>query len=174
MKKITLLIVLLTLGSLALFAQPPGVMDGQQFRRGMRNFQQGQPMYGQRGMGNDWDNEHFQGMFEELELTDTQHVQISELRDTHRKWSIQHNADVKTLQIDKDAALRDNDFTKAKKITKQIFEKKSTAAIKRLELRESIWNILTKEQQEKCNTMKHQRPQHKMRHQLKTPARHGA
>jgi LTXXQ motif family protein len=93
-------------------------------------------------------------MAEELELTSTQVETIHELQMENKKFMIRAKADIDILMLDKKAALKDKDFVEAKKITERIFQKKQQMALKRIDIQEDRWNILTEEQKLKAEELK--------------------
>ena len=100
------------------------------------------------------DGDHFGMMLKELDLTDAQQDKISGFMSAHKKEMIELKADIDIKLVDKHDAMKDHNFSKLKKITADVFEIKETMAIKKIEHHESIWNILTTEQQEKAEEMK--------------------
>ena len=100
------------------------------------------------------DGDHFAMMLKELDLTDAQQDRISGLMSAHKKEMIELKADIDIKLVDKHDAMKDHDFAKLKKITSSVFEVKETMATKKIENHESIWNILTSEQQDKAEEMK--------------------
>lgn len=168
MKKISLLLAVLLLGSIALTAQRSFDCDGPRGEGQQRMHQRGERGdHGDRGqqMGKNRQGMPLAGILNELELTDAQKDQIEALGLQDQKWNIQNRADVETLKIDKREALRKKDFNKAKKLTNQISDKRNGAAIKRIELHENIWNLLTKEQQIAAEECMKQQPKRQMRNQ---------
>jgi Spy/CpxP family protein refolding chaperone len=87
-------------------------------------------------------------MKDELKLTDKQKDDIEKLRVNHRKEVIVIQSEIKTRNIDKMQALENADFAKAKTISKEIFDRQSQIAQKRIELHENIYKLLTAEQKE--------------------------
>ncbi len=106
--------------------------------------------------------DHFGMMLKELDLTEVQQEKIAGFMSAHKKEMIQLKADIDVKLVDKRTMMKDHDFAKIKKITSQIFDLKESIALKKIENHESIWNILTPEQQEKADEMKkegHQKKQ---------------
>jgi Spy/CpxP family protein refolding chaperone len=110
-----------------------------------------------QGMG-----EGFGFMLGELELTDAQMEEIENLQMQHHKDMIQFKAEIDIMQVDKQAAMRDHDFGKVKKLTGKIFDLKKNQAVKQVEHQEAVWNVLTPEQQAKADQLKKDRPHFKM------------
>ncbi len=88
-------------------------------------------------------------IFDELELTDKQQTNIDEIRTENRKQMIKFDSEIKILRIDKNEAMRNNDFAEAKKINEKISKLRLKKNNARVTEKEAIWNELTKEQQEK-------------------------
>ncbi len=88
-------------------------------------------------------------IFDELELTDKQQTNIDEIRTENRKQMIKLDSEIKILRIDKNEAMRNNDFAEAKKINEKISKLRLKKNNARVTEKEAIWNELTKEQQEK-------------------------
>ena len=88
-------------------------------------------------------------IFDELELTDKQQTNIDEIRTENRKQMIKLDSEIKILRIDKNEAMRNNDFAEAKKLNEKISKLRLKKNNARVTEKEAIWNELTKEQQEK-------------------------
>jgi protein CpxP len=173
MKKINLVLALLLLGSIALTAQRHFNCDDPDQNGRQAMHQRGER--GERGEHGQQMGKHRQGMplagiLSEVELTDAQKDQIHALQQKHQKWNIQNRADVETLQIDKREALKNKNFSLAKKLTNQISEKRNDAAIKRIELHEDVWNLLTKEQQDAAEDCMKKQPKRQMRNREDAPS----
>jgi len=98
--------------------------------------------------GNQQDQMCKMEMKDELKLTDKQKDDIEKLRVNHRKEVIVIQSEIKTRNIDKMQALENADFAKAKSLTKEIFDRQSVIAQKRIELHENIYKLLTAEQKD--------------------------
>lgn len=92
-------------------------------------------------------------MAEALELTDAQKEKIETLTFEHKKEMIASRAELKTLELEKQEAMKDDDFAAAKKLNIKIFDKKAEIANARLELKENIMKELTPEQQEQAKEL---------------------
>ena len=103
----------------------------------------------------------FDRIHEELDLTEKQIETMEEMRLTHQKEMIGMHADIDILMVDKRFAIKNHDFDKTKKITAKIFDLKKSQAIKKIEQHETMWNLLTPEQQEKAKELMKDRPRHK-------------
>lgn len=99
-------------------------------------------------------------MAEELELTDSQQEYLRDLQLENKKFMIQKKAEIDILQVDKSTALKNKDFTEAKKLTAKIFEIKQEMAMNKIELQEEQWNLLTAEQKIKAEEMKFEGKHH--------------
>jgi Spy/CpxP family protein refolding chaperone len=125
--------------------------DGRGMNDGQKNWNAGERPC-QRMQDNDMET-----CWEELELTDSQLEKMKEFRTAQRKEMIQLRTDIQLLNIDKRAALENRDFKTAKKLVSGIYDKKETIALKRIEHREKMWNLLTPEQQEKAKELMSER-----------------
>ncbi len=85
---------------------------------------------------------------EQLKLTPEQTSKMDKLRTEHQKEMIQLRADLKTKEIDKRQALKNEDYTAAKKIVSEIAKIEENIALKRIDQFKSMTDILTKEQKE--------------------------
>lgn len=152
MKRVSLILIGLALGTL-LLAQQPHHQKGMLMNKsgynnsnrcnemGFRNYRGKDDMCGMR-------------MIDQLDLTDAQIDKINDLRKEHQTKIVELKADVGKLQIDLKEANRNTDFKKAKSINDKIYKKKGEIAKKRIELNEKIFNQLTEGQQEKITTLK--------------------
>lgn len=114
---------------------------------GNRSHQKHEPGIGMREMHR----------FKELELSESQTELLNELILENKKSMIQKKAELEMLQLDKTVALKDKDFMAAKKITADIYAIKQEMAIKKIELHEDQWNLLTEEQKQKAEEMNFER-----------------
>ncbi len=100
----------------------------------------------------------FDRIHEELELTEKQIESMEEMRLDHQKEMIGMHAEIDILRVDEHFAMKNHDFTKSKKITIKIFDLKKSQTIKKIEHHETMWNLLTPEQQEKAKELMKDRP----------------
>ena len=103
----------------------------------------------------------FDRICEELDLTEKQIETMEAMRLTHQKEMIGMRAEIDILRVDKQSAVKNHDFTKSKKITAKMFDLKKTQALKKIEHHETMWNLLTPEQQEKAKELMKDKPGHK-------------
>ncbi|MCK4653649.1 MAG: Spy/CpxP family protein refolding chaperone [Candidatus Cloacimonetes bacterium] len=103
----------------------------------------------------------FDRIHEELDLTEKQIEKMEEMRIVHQKEMIGMHAEIDIMRIDKRSAMKKHDFDKTKKITARIFEVKKSQVIKKIEHHETMWNLLTPEQQEKAEELMKDRPMHR-------------
>lgn len=103
----------------------------------------------------------FDRIHEELELTEKQIETMEEMRLDHQKEMIGMHAEIDIMKVDKHFAMKNHDFAKIKKITARMFDLKKSQAIKKIEHHETMWNLLTEEQQEKAEELMKDRPRHK-------------
>ena len=160
MKKIILILVLVV-GIVAALSAFEGMKEHKgndtEHCQGMQQGMMNKNMDKQHGMGDGL------GMImAELELTDAQKEQIEVLQMKHKKDIIQLKADIDILQVDKYAARQDQDFKELKKLTGKIFDLKKNIAIKQVEHHESMWKVLTPEQQVKAKELKQDKSCSKM------------
>jgi len=85
----------------------------------------------------------------ELDLSEDQQDLIHDYRTDFAKKNINIMADIRVLSLEKSDMFRDKDFNKAKKKVEDIFQKKVELEKEKIDLREKIWKVLDKEQQEK-------------------------
>jgi Spy/CpxP family protein refolding chaperone len=103
----------------------------------------------------------FDRIHEELDLTDKQIETMEEMRLAHQKEMIGMHAEIEIMKVDKHFAMKNHDFAKNKKITAKMFDLKKSQAIKEIGHHETMWNLLTPEQQEKADELMKDRPRHK-------------
>lgn len=150
MKKTALILALVLVVGIVFAFHGEGREEGKaegQGHDGMRGEMHGEMMMGR--------------MMETLELTDAQKDKIETLNFEHKKQMIATRAELKTLELEKREALKDDNFAAAKKLNIKIFDKKAEIANARLELKENIMKELTPEQQEKAKEL-HKRAGRKM------------
>jgi Spy/CpxP family protein refolding chaperone len=166
MKKIIVTLVLIV-GILATLSAYDGMR--QQQGKDIDNCQKN--MNKQHGkMQNNMSKQHgiekgFYMLMEELELTENQEEQIEELKIAQKKSMIQLEAEIDLLKVDKHTAMKNHDFKELKKLTGKMFDLKKNIALKQVEFREAIWNVLTAEQQAKADEMKKEKHHFKMKNQ---------
>lgn len=84
----------------------------------------------------------------ELDLSEDQEDLIHDYFNDFAKKKINIMADIKIMELEKREMLKDKDFVKAKQKVNAIFEKKMKLEREKIDLKESIWKVLTKEQQD--------------------------
>ncbi len=117
----------------------------------------GFPSDGGRGYGPPVRNEEFPSFFEELEFTNEQLEQMESFREEFQKKNIKLHSDIEILKIDKQNALRNENYDEAKKIMNEVFEIKKELAENHLEMIEKRNEILTPEQKEIAEKMRYER-----------------
>ena len=100
------------------------------------------------------DGRMLEHMAEELELTDSQQEYLHELHLESKKLMIQKKAEIDILVLDKKTAMKDKDFTEAKKLTTKIFEIKQEMALNKIDQQEEHWNLLSEDQKLKAEEMR--------------------
>lgn len=133
MKKIITLIsliALLAMISTSLFAQKPN----QDMRHDHKQMEM--------------KNDQCSDMKDQLKLTPDQTKKMETLRAEHHKDMIKFNADLKTKEIDKRQALKNEDYATAKKLVSEIAKIEENIALKRIDQFKAMSDILTKEQRE--------------------------
>lgn len=112
------------------------------------------PMYekmerGPHKMGLKRNQEHHQlGALWNLDLTVDQKDLIHEYLNAFAKKKINITSDIKVLALEKREMLKDQNFDSAKDEVSDIYKKKAVLQKGRIDLKEQIWNVLTKEQQD--------------------------
>ncbi len=92
-------------------------------------------------------------MMQDLKLTDAQKKKLDQLRFDHQKAMNSLEAEIENLQMDIRQALKNDDFTVAKRYTQQLFDKKLAHATARLNHMEQVMQELEAEQKEIFRTM---------------------
>lgn len=92
-------------------------------------------------------------MFEYLEMTDEQIEKFHDIKVKYDKMEIDVKADQKKLGIDKRESMKDMDFSKARKVTKEMAEVRTKLQLMKIDQKEELSKILTKEQLEKFKKM---------------------
>ncbi len=95
----------------------------------------------------------FKNALKELNLTEAQKKKLDELQLNHRKAMNTINAEIRNLQLDLHKALKEEDYTTAKILNSQLYEKKRIRANNLIELREQIMKELTPEQKTKMQNL---------------------
>jgi hypothetical protein len=87
-------------------------------------------------------------LFQLLDLTDAQRENILEYSVNTKKKIVQLKADIKILQIDKNTAMKNENYKQAKKLIDKIATKRASIAKLQITQKENISNVLTDEQKE--------------------------
>ncbi|MCK4980572.1 MAG: Spy/CpxP family protein refolding chaperone [Candidatus Delongbacteria bacterium] len=157
MKKMITTLTLLTLLVVGAFAQE-AVKTDNDFKPGFRNFEGHGDFHGRKDMGRkDHRREGFERgdhrfgpqMIEYLDLTDEQVEKMHKIKIKYDKMEIDLKADQKKLRIDKNEAMKDMDFTKARNVTKAMSESRTKVQLMNIDQKEEMSKILSKEQIEK-------------------------
>lgn len=154
---VTLVLVVGVVAALAAFDGMKGE-NGWQGKKQQNRMMMNEKME-RHGMGNE-----LGFLCENLDLTDVQQAKIEELKIAHQKKMIQLHADAKILQVDENAAMKDQDFAKVKKLTSKIYDIKKNIALAKVSHQEDVWNQLTPEQQQKAKEMKIEGHRRMMQH----------
>ncbi|MDA3885969.1 MAG: Spy/CpxP family protein refolding chaperone [Candidatus Delongbacteria bacterium] len=155
MKKMITTLTLLTFLVVGAFAQTSAPAD-RSFKPGI-----GQPdcpemeRRGDHRRGNFEKGDHYFGpkLKEMLDLTDQQVEKMHKIKIKYEKNKIDLNADAKKLKIDKQEAMKDMDFDKAKKITKELSDIRTKMQIMKIDQKQEITKLLNKEQIEKMKKL---------------------
>ena len=83
---------------------------------------------------------------EQLNLSEQQINTMDNLRTNHQKDMITMNANLKTKEIEKQQALKNDDYKKAKSLNKDIAKIKQDIADKRVDMQKAMKDVLTEEQ----------------------------
>ncbi len=89
---------------------------------------------------------HHGGFMAGLNLTDSQQEEIEDIQVAHRRSTIDIHADIQKLEMDLEGALNDGDFNQAKKLSRQISNKKADLQEGRLDMQKQIHSKLNEEQ----------------------------
>ena len=108
----------------------------------------------------------FGWILQKLDLSDAQKKKIEDTQIKHQKAMIQLEADIDILKLDKQAAMMENDFAKMKKVAGNIYDLKKTAALKRIEQQEAVWNVLANEQKTKAAELRKEKPKMKQQQMM--------
>ncbi len=146
MKRLSLFFVMISL-SVACFAF--GAKDGKM--GGNRPQRQGE--FGQRAEQCDTKCQEFKKrrprMYENLDLSDAQKEKMQKIHKAHRDEVFELRTDVQKAKIDQRVNLKNQNFSKAKSNAKNISELEDKIELKRIEMMEKSYNVLTKEQKAK-------------------------
>ena len=88
-------------------------------------------------------------MIEYLDLNDEQVEKMHKIKVKYQKKEIDVKGEQKKLRIDKNEAMKDMDFAKARTVTKQMSEVTSKIQLMKIDQKEEMSKILNKEQIEK-------------------------
>ena len=117
----------------------PGMGMGMGRMNGNRGFHRGEG-FGRGGVA------FGPAMIEYLELNDDQIEKIYKIRLKYDKKEIDVRSEQKKLRIDKNEAMKDMDFAKARNVTKKMSEVTSKIQLMKIDQREEMSKILNKEQ----------------------------
>ena len=158
MKKMITTLTLLTFLVVGVFAQEATNMNND-FRPELRNYDGYGYFHGRnnngrresrRGEGFERIDHRFgPQMIEYLDLTDEQVEKMHKIRVKFDKQEIDVRSEQKKLRIDKNEAMKDMDFAKARKVTKQMSGVTAKIQLMKINQKEEMSKILTKEQVEK-------------------------
>lgn len=145
MKRISLIMAVILLATVSLIANNhmDGVREDHRANRGERTKMSRHNGSRDQGM-------MMMYLAEELELSDQVKAEISELRTANKKVAIKLRADLEILRIDKQAAMKLRDFSQVKKLNAEMSEKRLELTNSRVDTHESVWDLLSKQQQEQA------------------------
>ncbi|MDA3838597.1 MAG: Spy/CpxP family protein refolding chaperone [Candidatus Delongbacteria bacterium] len=147
MKKIITTLTLLTLLVAGSFAQTSAPVD-KSFKHGIGQADHSE--MGRRGERREKGDHKFGPRLKEmLNLTDQQVEKMHDIKIKYDKKEIDLNATSKKLRIDKKEAMKDMEFTKAKKITNELSDIRAKMQIMDIDQKQDISKLLNKEQIEK-------------------------
>lgn len=158
MKKMITTLTLLTFLVVGAFAQEATNMNND-FRPGFRHFEGHGDFHGRNDMGRKGsrrgegfergDHRFGPQMIEFLDLNDEQVEKMHKIKVKFDKKEIDVRAEQKKLRIDKNEAMKDMDFAKARKVTKQMSEVTAKIQLMNIDQKEEMSKILNKEQIQK-------------------------
>lgn len=93
------------------------------------------------------------GRIQELDLSEKQLKKLDELRMEHQKRMNTAQAEIENLHLDIEAALKADDYKRAKELTTQVFNKKAALAVARIDHMQSMMKELNAEQKIKARQM---------------------
>jgi len=110
-----------------------------------------------------------EGRIRELNLTEAQLKKFDEKRSAFQKRMNTINAEIENLEIDIQQALKDENYSRAKELTKQLYDKKLARAHARIDHMQDMLKELTAEQKLKARDMFMPRLQNRamMMHRMK-------
>ena len=152
MKKMITTLTLLTFLIVGSFAQVTKIIEKDvEYRIGDRDFHGMGRMHGERGdhRGEGFERgDHKFGpqMIEFLDLNDNQIEKMHKIKIKYDKKEIDVRGEQKKLRIDKNEAMKDMDFTKARKVTKAMSEVTTKIQLMKINQKEEMSKILNKEQ----------------------------
>lgn len=156
MKKMLTTLTLLTFIVVGSFAQPTKIIEKDvEYRMGNRDHHGMGKTHGERRENHRReglerrDHQFGPQMIEFLDLNDEQVEKMHKIKVKFDKKEIDIRAEQKKLRIDKGEAMKDMDFAKARKITKQMSAVTSKMQLMNIDQKEEMSKILTKEQVEK-------------------------
>jgi Spy/CpxP family protein refolding chaperone len=147
MKKILLITLVLLAFSFVLFAQKT---DKPEMEKGCPMSQKQDMKMGEGEMGN------HQNMMKELDLTKEQLKKMEALRDEHMKYLNVKQAELENLRIDKQNAMKAEQFDKAKRANKSIADLQLFIENAMVDHKAAMMKELTPEQKAKMMEMKPQ------------------
>lgn len=148
MKRISLIMAIIIIATVALMADNhmDGVREDYRAERRGRTEMKHHETKKDHGM-------MMMHLAEELELSDQVKAEVMELQTADKKAAIKMRADLEILRIDKRLAMKNRDFKQVKKLNAEISEKRLKLTNSRVDTHESIWNLLSEEQQEEAVKM---------------------
>ncbi len=93
-------------------------------------------------------------MLKELNLTEAQKAKLENLFREQAKWVNTKQAELENLKIDKNTAMKNQEFDKVKRLNKNISDLELTMDNARVDHHQAMLKELTKEQQEKLAEMR--------------------
>ena len=148
MKRVSLIMAIIFIATVALIADNHmgGIREEYKANRGGRTEMSRHKVNRDHGM-------MMMHLAEELELSEEVKAEMMELQTSDKKAAIKMRADLEILRIDKRLAMKDRDFKQVKKLNAEISEKRLELTNSRVDTHESIWNLLSEEQQEEAVKM---------------------
>jgi Spy/CpxP family protein refolding chaperone len=148
MKKTILILMVIMALSIALFAQKAdkaGKPDNPPMKENCQSCMNKDMDHGKMGM---------QDMMKDLNLTKEQQTKLDALRDEHMKFMNSKQAELENLQIDKQNAMKAENYTLAKQINKNINDIQLVIDNAMVDHRAAVLKELTPEQKAKMMEMK--------------------
>lgn len=103
-------------------------------------------------------------MIKELNLTKEQQQKFEDMRLEHKKYMNTKQAEMENLRMDKQNAMRDGDYAKAKMLNKNIADLDLSIENTKVDHHQAMMKELTKEQQEKLKELRMMRGGPMMNH----------